>query len=133
MRMTRTDRWVRWIGGAAFALSGCYAPPAHFAGTGTPGPLDIIPNAPASVSFDRDSTVRYARVRLALDTLYGWEFQQGQAEGDSVAIAIHRIHGVQQDRLDIPATAGVVVATAAVVYVGIGILIASFYHIGGGP
>lgn len=131
--MMKIDRRARWIGAAALVLSGCYAPAAHLAGAGKLGPLEIIPNAPASVSFDRDSTVRYAKVRLVLDTLYAWKFAHDPLASDSVAIAIHRIRAVQQDRLDFPASAGVVVVVAAGVYAGIAILIASLYHVGGGP
>jgi hypothetical protein len=100
----------RWIPVLALVMFGCYAPVAHHRDAGRPEPLDVVANAPAYVLFDRDSTVRYARVRLVADSLYGWEYQKDRAPKDSVAIAAHRIRAIGQSRLDITGTVGAVVA-----------------------
>lgn len=99
-----------WIPVIALALSGCYAPVAQQVVFGVSEPLRVVPNAPASVLLDNDSTVRYARVRLVADSLYAWEYQASRAPKDSVVIAVHRIRAIEQDRLNIPATLGAVIA-----------------------
>ncbi|CAN5262461.1 hypothetical protein BH09GEM1_BH09GEM1_25660 [soil metagenome] len=104
------EPFSRWIPAIALVLFGCYAPMAQHSEAGQPEPLHVVANAPAYVLFDGDSTVRYAKIRLVADTLYGWEYQQNRAPKDSVAIAAHRIRAIEQNRLDVPAT---VVAAAA--------------------
>jgi hypothetical protein len=110
----------RWIPPVALALFGCYTPVARHTDAGRPESLDVVPNAPAYVLFDRDATVRYARVRLVRDSLYVWEYQEDRAPKDSVAISIHRIRTIEQNRLDLPATiAGVAAGITSVVFLGL--------------
>jgi hypothetical protein len=70
-------------------------------------------------------------VRLVSDTLYGWEFQKNRAPKDSVAIALHRVRAIEQTRLDVPGTVGlVIVGTATAVALFYGILILVLIHQG---
>ncbi len=109
-----------WFPFIVLALFGCYAPVAQHVGSRVSEPLRVVPNAPASVVLDNDSTVRYARVSLVADSLYVWEYHKGRSPKDSVAIAAHRIRAIEQDRLNIPATLGAVIAgLTSAVFVGL--------------
>ena len=118
--MSRTFANTRWIPVAALALSGCYPTVRQYVYSGTPAVVDIRAGEPASVLLDRDSTVKFARIRLIGDTLYGWADQDSRAPTDSVAVALRRVIAIEQNRLSIPQTvSGILAGATGVLTVGI--------------
>ena len=103
--MNRTSARTSWIPAAALVLSGCYAPVTQYVTPGTPV-VDIRAEEPASVLLDRDSTVKFARIRLVGDTLYGWVPHVNRAPSDSVAVALRRVIAIEQNTLSVPQTVG---------------------------
>ena len=104
--MIRTSASKRWIAAASLLLCGCYPAVRQYVYSGTPVVVDIRDDEPATVLLDRDSTVTFARIRLAGDTLYGWPSMERGAPGDSVAVALRRVVAIEQNRLSVPQTVG---------------------------
>ena len=108
--MNRTSKPASWIPAAALVLSGCYPAVTQYVSSGAPSAVDIRAEEPASVFLESDSTVRFARIRIVGDTLYGWASQGSGAPRDSVAIALPRVIAIEQNRLSIPQTVGGILA-----------------------
>ena len=108
--MSCTPARTRWIPVAALALSGCYPTVRQYLVNGTPAVIDVRAGESAIVLFDRDSTVKFARIRLVGDTIYGWAPHDDRAPGDSVAVALRRVIAIEQNWMSIPQTVGGILA-----------------------
>ena len=129
--MSSASRRTRWIAAAVLVLPGCYAPLIQHVANGSPVAVEVRNDEPAYVTLDRDSTIRYAMVRLVGDTLYGWEYQERRAPKDSVAISLRRVRAIEQSRLNVADTVvAVVTGTMAAVVLSYGILILLYIRFG---
>lgn len=61
--------------------------------------------------------LRFAKVRAVGDTLYGWDFANGEASQDSVALPLGQIRALKQEHLDVEASLQTVVFSFAAVCV----------------
>ena len=98
---------------------GCSSPITQYASTGVSPAADLVEGRPAEVLLEDGPVLKFARVRLLGDTLYGWNFPSGVGTEDSVAVPVSRLRTIQQEHLDVEGSLQAVVSVAAVIAVAL--------------